>query len=117
MNIRSILIVEDEKEIREILQEALEYEGYRTRAASNGLEAIDALDRDHYHPDVILLDLMMPVMDGWEFLERKKQNHSSIPVVVVSAVAEMGKKVRAHAFLRKPIELDALLETIERCIT
>lgn len=115
MSNRSILIVEDEREIREVLQQALEFEGYTTLAASNGAEAMDALDKET--PALILLDLMMPVMDGWEFLERRKPRDAAIPVIVVSAVAGMGSRsAKADAFLKKPVELDTLLQTVEKCM-
>lgn len=115
MRCKEILIVEDEPDIREVLRQVLEMEGYEPRTASNGREAMESLQSES-PPCLILLDLMMPVMNGWEFLEeyRKKSGLAAVPVVVVSAVADRGKAPRADGFIRKPVELESLLATIKQ---
>jgi CheY-like chemotaxis protein len=114
----NILIVEDDAAIRDALKEILEDEGYRVSGAANGQEAIDLL-RGHSRPCVILLDLMMPVMNGWQFRAAQRQDPAlaPIPTVVISAdgnVAEKAAAIEAADFLTKPIQLNRLLETIER---
>jgi CheY-like chemotaxis protein len=116
-NCDSILIVEDEKDIRETLQEVLRLEGYKTFTASNGREALDMLPTIP-RPCLILLDLMMPVMNGWEFLQEQRMNGdmtiATIPVVVVSAAGDKAKNTQTAGFIKKPVELDALLDTVKK---
>lgn len=108
---RSVLIVDDDDAIREVVAEVLRDEGYGVLCAANGAQALDALGKGPL-PNLILLDLMMPVMSGWELLEHLQENDrmSRIPVVVVSAMAAPG--VSEH--LSKPIALDLLLDTVNR---
>jgi two-component system response regulator CpxR len=107
----SILVVDDDDSIREVLAEVLREEGYDVACASNGEQALSEV-REHGHPDLMLLDLMMPVMSGWELLEQLQASAelSRIPVVVVSAMNAPG----AWEHLAKPIELDRLLATVDR---
>jgi CheY-like chemotaxis protein len=107
----SVLVVDDDQAIREVIAEVLRDEGYSVTCAENGVQAMNELQKDH-QPDVVLLDLMMPVMSGWEVLEQLQQNAqlARIPVVVVSAMTAPG--VREH--LAKPIDLDHLLATVGR---
>jgi CheY-like chemotaxis protein len=83
----SIVVVDDEDDIREAVQIVLEAEGYRTSAAANGQEALELLRRSEHPPCLILLDLMMPVMDGWEFLKEigEEPRLLSVPVAIMSA--------------------------------
>ena len=108
----AVLVVEDEQDIRETLRDILEMEGYRVRCASNGKEALDAL-AEMPRPRLILLDLMMPVMSGYELLQALRANDdlSSIPVTVVSAVGE--KLSAGTAVLRKPVDLETLLHAVD----
>jgi serine/threonine protein kinase/CheY-like chemotaxis protein len=110
---RSVLIVEDDPAIREALQSALEAEGHVAHGAGNGCDALDILGRIP-KPGLILLDLMMPVMSGWELLERLRADPdlSGIPVVVVSAVVQ-NDEIAASRVLKKPIELNMLLRVVE----
>jgi CheY-like chemotaxis protein len=107
----NVLVVDDDDSIREVLAEVLRDEGYDVVCASNGEQALTEL-RDHGHPDLMLLDLMMPVMSGWELLEllQSSADLSRIPVVVVSAMNAPG----ACEHLAKPIDLDRLLATVSR---
>ncbi len=107
----SVLVVDDDEAIRDVVAEVLREEGYNVACAANGLQALRQIEGDH-HPDLVLLDLMMPVMSGWEVLEQLQADErlSRIPVVVVSAMNAPG--VSEH--LAKPIDLDRLLSTVGR---
>jgi CheY-like chemotaxis protein len=112
-----VMVVEDDFAIRETLRELIEDEGYRVLWASNGREALALLE--HRSPRLILLDLMMPVMDGREFrlAQRSDPALARIPVVVISADHALEQKVAGLAvdgWLAKPFELDALLTTLQR---
>src|SRR5436309_2496155 len=82
-----VLLVEDDLSLRETLAAALELDGWEVEALANGRDALQALSVRR--PDVIVLDLMMPVMDGWEFRRLQREHHGEIPVVVVSAAGEV----------------------------
>jgi CheY-like chemotaxis protein len=114
---RSILLVEDEPEIRSSLKEALEWEGYQVVSASNGREALDCLP-NLVRPCLILLDLMMPVMNGWEFAKALEANDTlaAIPIVVVTAFADEAQrqKIGTREVVRKPVDLDLLLRLVKR---
>jgi CheY-like chemotaxis protein len=111
----SILIVEDEDSIREALKLVLEYEGYQVREASNGKEALEILP-SMPKPCMILLDLMMPIMDGWKFTEVLAADVmlAAIPVVVVSAFTDKVKTVKCNEFVKKPVNLDLLIPIVHR---
>jgi CheY-like chemotaxis protein len=113
-----ILVVDDDVEIRETVVEALRERGYEALGARDGLEALDTL-RSRSPWCLILLDLMMPNMDGWQMREAQLADPklSEIPVVVVSAtsdVSERAKQLDAVAYVTKPARLTQLLETVER---
>ncbi|HKQ67983.1 MAG TPA: response regulator [Polyangiaceae bacterium] len=112
----SLLVVEDNDDVREATQIAFEQVGHQVAAVGNGQEAIDWLAA-HDAPCLILLDLMMPVMDGWQFLEavQAHASWSTIPVVVVSSAQEDGIPGHARAILRKPASLESLLSAVEHC--
>lgn len=114
MALKKILIIEDDPAIREALQLALELKGYEAVTASNGREAIEKLEKDP-DPGLILLDLMMPGMNGWQFLDFQQSHpdYAHIPVIVCSAFYESARTVQSRAFLPKPVELKALLHTVE----
>ena len=116
---KTILIVEDDLDIREALTHILEFEGYHVTCVGNGQEALDYL-RANPNPSLILLDLMMPVMDGWQFRAEqvKDPNLAKIPVVIVSADGRVYQKaatIGASGYLKKPVELEVLLNTVQRC--
>ncbi len=108
---KPILVVEDEADLRENLKALLELEGYHVDTAAHGREALDYLERSDKKPGLILLDLMMPVMNGLEFLVELKKRLPSlpIPVIVISAVADGIERVAATGYIKKPINLDLLL--------
>ena len=117
---RTILVVEDDPDIAESLCDVLRSEGYEVVTASNGKEGLDRLG-EMGRPCLILLDLMMPVMSGSEFLAALRRNdaHAATPVVIVSAWAKEGAQVRAlsQGFVDKPISIDALLEATHKFCT
>ncbi len=117
---KQILIVEDDYSIREILDLFLRSEGYETSMADHGQQAIDLLLQRSGSglPSLILLDLTMPVMNGWTFLDVMRADHpelfKQIPVVVMSAMGDRSIiQHGAREFLHKPIDLDHLLKVIE----
>jgi CheY-like chemotaxis protein len=115
---KRIAIVEDDGDIRESLAEILLEAGYEVIAAANGKEALARL-AEGPRPDAILLDLMMPVMDGLEFraAQRVATGLADIPIVVVSADGNLREKaaaIQANAALRKPINIEDLLVILER---
>jgi CheY-like chemotaxis protein len=107
----NVLVVDDDDAIREVIAEVLRDEGYEVAVAGNGEQALTELRKER-HPDLVLLDLMMPVMSGWEVLEliQASADLSRIPIVVVSAMTAPG----ACEHLAKPIDLDRLLATVDR---
>ena len=109
-----VYVVEDDVDLRRTLYEALEAQGYEVIVAANGAEALDALRQDPTPPCLILLDLMMPVMNGYEFraAQRADPALSGIPVIVISAHERSG--VDADDFLAKPVALHPLLSVIRR---
>jgi CheY-like chemotaxis protein len=120
-NSQPVLVIEDDTEIREALKEILESEGYEVRTATNGQEGLDYLKSSATKPGIIVLDLMMPVMDGWHFRNHQLQDpeFAKIPVVVITAdgnAAQKAKAMNATAGLKKPIDLDRFLTTIEELI-
>jgi CheY-like chemotaxis protein len=113
---RGILIVEDDEGIRETLKVMLEFEGYAVVAASNGREALGALEKMREAPGLILLDLMMPVMNGWEFSDIVRHNPkwAPIPIVVLTAFADKGQILQmAKSILKKPVEIEDLLSAVQ----
>ncbi|WP_235969415.1 response regulator [Anaeromyxobacter diazotrophicus] len=118
-----VLLVEDDRAIRDTLRELLEDEGYRVQWAEHGLDALKQLRaglRAGQRPRLILLDLMMPVMNGWEFREAQRRDPalSQIPVIVLSADDPLREKVvgmSVAGWFSKPFAISALLEAIHRC--
>jgi CheY-like chemotaxis protein len=112
----TVLVVDDDDEIRVALAEVLEDEGYRVELAENGRDALALIDPER-PPRVIILDMMMPVMDGWSVLAalRADANLANIPVVVVTAAGRrVGNLPVAHV-LPKPVILDRLLSAVAEC--
>lgn len=111
-----ILVVDDDADLRETVQMLLELEGFAVTAAANGRAALERL-RAGERPGLILLDLMMPEMNGWEFLQHARQdpNLGSIPIVIMTAhgAADL-PPVPAEDLLRKPFDAAKLLATVAR---
>jgi len=111
-----ILIVEDDPDLREMMAQLLLLEGVNAHAVANGREALDYL-KEKDPPELILLDLMMPVMDGWEFRREQQRDPrlQGVPVIVLSAldptrVGDLGEL----AFLKKPLDFDRLLDLVRK---
>ncbi len=108
---KRVLIVEDDRDMREVLVDLFALEGYRVSAAANGRQALKEARR--HPPDVILLDLMMPVMTGWQFRAEQSRDPglALVPVVVMSG---FGDGLDVAAVLPKPFVLDDVLSTVRR---
>jgi two-component system, chemotaxis family, chemotaxis protein CheY len=113
----SVLIVEDDEEALAMMNQFLQLEGFATITARNGREALHVL-RSAARPCVILLDLMMPVMDGWQFrqVQREDAALAAIPVIVVSAAGSRERRATLDPveYIPKPIDLERLLGSIQR---
>ncbi len=111
-----ILIVEDDADLRDMMAQLLTLEGFRAEAVANGREALEYL-RKGDPPDLILLDLMMPVMDGWEFRRHQREDAAlrDVPVIVLSALDQTrAADLGGTAFLKKPLDFDRLLELVRQ---
>ncbi len=109
-----VLVVDDERDIRQAMAEILAEEGYQVEAAADGASALAKLRA--FQPSVVLLDLMMPGMNGWEFREAQKTDPelSKIPVILVSALSPACSSVEGEDYLQKPFNLDDLLSAVRR---
>ena len=110
-----VLLIEDDCDLADVIVEVLETEGYRVNYAPDGRAALTVLAEGKL-PEVILLDLMMPNMNGWEFrvAQLGDQRLKKIPVIVLSATGERARPIDAALVLRKPVTLDALLSAIAK---
>lgn len=115
-----ILVVDDDRGVREMLTQLLEEEGWRVTGISNGTDALNYLRNVPQPPRLILLDLMMPEMNGWQFraLQQSEPPLAAIPVVAISAAKDIHDETRldAVAYLSKPIDFDALFDLVERYV-
>jgi len=111
----TILVVDDDPSIRDVVASLLQMEGYDVLTASNGLEALRVIERQM--PDLVVLDMRMPVMDGWTFVEKLHQRGLDVPLLVLTATQDAhlwAEQVGAEDFLEKPFEITSLLESVER---
>ena len=119
---KRLLVVDDNAITREGMARVLRREGYEVVLAANGLEALDCLDGGAA-PDLIMLDMLMPVLDGWHFLQRLQKvvlpAHICIVVATSSTVIsrEWAQDHGCTGFLRKPIDPEELLQEIRRCLS
>lgn len=113
-----ILVADDDPDLRDLMVEALSSRGYRVATASDGQAALEAVERDR--PQLILLDMTMPVMDGWTFARALHERHGrSIPIVVTTAARTSqlrADEVGAEGELGKPFDLEQLYEVVEDTI-
>ncbi|HEX8823142.1 MAG TPA: response regulator [Archangium sp.] len=113
---RPLLVVDDDTDLREALEEVLRDAGYTVLGAGNGREALEVLAHSSPLPGLVLLDMMMPVLDGLGFSQEMHAvpEWKDIPVVIFSASAgsETVAQVGARAYLRKPVDVSVLLDTI-----
>ncbi len=112
---KDVLVVEDEAYLCDLIADVLEADGHRVLKAGNGLEALQQL-RVH-RPQIILLDLMMPVMDGWEFMStlKREPEWASIPVVIITAIYDVKRTLQetgARAVITKPFDIDQISEIV-----
>ena len=112
---KTILVVDDDPVLRDVVSWALEGEGYGVETAANGREALDKVRRDP--PDAIVLDLVMPTMDGWGFLATQRMSSAECraPVLAMSAVGGryLARELGATDFLAKPFDVDDLLRRVD----
>ena len=115
------MIVDDDDDSREALERLLKFAGYKVLSCANGVEALAQLRslEPGQLPKLILLDLMMPKMDGASFraLQKKDQGLAGIPVVVVSAQGDLRSSLEADAYLNKPLEFTSLVKTIDQMVS
>src|SRR5437867_1713649 len=115
---KSVLVVEDDDDLREVICRVLTDEGYQVSAARNGQHALEMLQADPL-PGVILLDLMMPTMNGWAVRARQEADPrlGTIPVVVMTAAAQLDDAAIAGTdFVRKPVRIEDLLDRVRKHI-
>jgi chemosensory pili system protein ChpA (sensor histidine kinase/response regulator) len=114
----TILVVDDDPDLRLVHSEILSHEGYEVLTAADGVEALEVVENEG-PPAVILLDLRMPRMNGWDLAERLRQRPGwrDIPVVVVAAhyrIADEAAAIGARAWLHKPVNIDVLLRVVDQ---
>jgi CheY-like chemotaxis protein len=112
----TVLVIEDEAPLRDLMREALELSGYVVVAASNGREALEAMARIE-HVCLVLLDLLMPIMNGWEFFTEIQSRPTLASVPVVIHTSEPGQAPTGVRVLQKPIKLDRLLAVVQEYCT
>ncbi|MGZ3789516.1 MAG: response regulator [Bacteriovorax sp.] len=113
-----ILLVEDDLDINEAVEAILKEEGFNIKCVFNGKEALEFLSSADKNPSLILLDIMMPYMNGYEFREAQLKNPkiASIPTVILSAAGkhENIENLKFHECLKKPLDLDTLVDAVKR---
>ena len=110
-----LLVVDDDPAILSTVAEILASEDYLVETARNGQEALQAVE--HKRPWLVLLDMRMPVLDGWGFVRELRERRITVPVVVMTAAQDAhawAAEVGAAGYLAKPFDLDDLLDTVER---
>lgn len=115
---KSVLIVDDDEDVLSLVALILESEGYDVKVAKNGREGLESLQREM--PDLVLLDMKMPVMNGWEFAREFHARYKSrVPIIVITAAQDAKKRARetaANGWIGKPFDLDTLLDTVGRYV-
>ena len=110
-----VLVVDDEPDIRATVSAMLEIEGYDVDEAANGADALHAVERRP--PDLILLDMRMPIMDGWGFARALRERGHGTPIVVMTAARDAARwaaEIAATSFVAKPFGFDDLITAVER---
>lgn len=109
-----VLVVDDDRSILDTLAELLDMEGYAVETASNGAEALASVERRE--PSVVLLDMRMPILDGWGFVQALTERGRRLPVVVMTAAQDArrwAEEVGAAGYIAKPFDLHHLLEVVD----
>lgn len=116
---KPVMIVDDDLDLRELLSELIQDEGYEVVQASHGAEALALLRSGHLNPSLILLDLMMPVLDGWAFRRAQMEDPALREIPVIVLTADVSAPARAQSsgigfadFLLKPVSIDLLLQRV-----
>jgi DNA-binding NtrC family response regulator len=113
-----VLVVDDDETLCQVMAEGLRHAGYNARTAGNGMDALFALEAQE--PALLILDLRMPLVDGWELVEELKMWDVKVPIVVVSGatpdVAATAQQIGAVDFLRKPFDLRDLIDKVDRVV-
>jgi len=110
-----ILVVDDDPTILDVIRDLLTIEGYPVETARNGLEALQAVEQ--FHPSLILLDMRMPLLDGWGFARELERRGIHVPIVVLTATCDAARwahEIGANDYLAKPFEISSLIQTVER---
>ncbi len=110
-----ILVVDDDSSIREMISDFLEMEGYAVATAADGAEGLDAVETTN--PSLVLLDMRMPVMDGWGFAQKLKERGIDLPILVLTASQNprhWAEEIGARGYLAKPFDLLDLLNAVEQ---
>ncbi len=110
-----VLVVDDEPEIRHILASYLGVEGYQVTTAADGAEALACIERDS--PSLVVLDMRMPVMDGWDFAREVHNRGLDVPIMVMTAAGDAqrcAEEIRASSYVSKPVNLRQLIEKVDR---
>ena len=113
-----ILVVDDDPNILDVVSELLDMEGYTVTTAANGAEALARLDETR--PSLVLLDMRMPVLDGWGFARELKARGVQLPILVMTAAQNArlwAEEIGAQGYVSKPFEVPALLDAVERLRT
>jgi CheY-like chemotaxis protein len=113
-----VLVIDDDDAVCEVLREVLTDEGYAVATVPHGAAALELVK--HHQPAVIILDLRMPIMDGWSFAEQyRRQTRPAASLILLSAmkdIEESARRIGAASFIQKPFELTDIVSKIERCI-
>lgn len=112
-----ILVVDDDEGILDVILMTLEYQGYDTRAARDGAEALAIVDRER--PALVVLDMRMPVMDGWAFARALADRGIHLPIIVMTAAQDArqwAEEIGADAYVEKPFDIGTLVETVDRVV-
>ena len=116
---KRVLLVEDDRDVRETVGDLLQAEGYEVELADNGQQALNQLRSEAVLPDAIVLDLNMPVMDGWQFraIQKEDPGLSAIPVIAVSADRSApAVAISSQAYIQKPFDFPSLVRTLDRVL-
>ena len=111
----SVLVVDDEEAIRTTLCEILELEGYTVRGVANGWEALQEVER--LRPELVLLDMQMPIMDGWGFARALRERGITVTILVLTAATNAerwAREIQADGWMSKPFDLNQLITEVER---
>ncbi|MDY6938944.1 MAG: response regulator [Cyanobacteriota bacterium] len=115
---RPILIAEDESRIAAFLKKGLQKNGYHSTLATDGAQALQLLDREDF--SLLILDIGLPVLDGWEVLKRLREHHNSVAVIVITARDDAREKIAEFSdvtdvLLTKPFRFNNLLTSVRQC--